>query len=397
MTPFPDSALAPAGPQCVLHHEAFEPCDPAELGPLLAHLARGTAAEGRLDFPRGVLLPDGRLDLCKQRVGPAGVAAVTAAMRNHPQVRHLLLGADGLGDAGAHAVAGLVRDGRLETVYLGCNFITAAGASELGAALADQPTVTGLWLKRNPLGDAGVRALAAGLRRNTTLRTLDLTQTGLTAAGLAALAEWLCGGAAVERLYLCGNRLGPAEADGLAELLRGCAGLRHLYVSVNRLGDAGASTIAAGLAGNRTLRTLSLAGNGLGPVGVAALAAAVRTHPALEVLELGRQPSEGVLGERRNTAGDDGAASLAAVLPGHRTLAVLDLGANGVGEPGAACLVDGLVGNQSLVELVVGRGVSRPRRREIAALLARNRAAGASAPAAPELACIRSVYRTARS
>src|SRR5262245_18333753 len=91
----------------------FVPCNPAELAPLLAFLARGEPAGRRFDFPRGTLLPDGRLDLCKQGVGPAGAAAVAGAVRGHPQVRHLLLGADGLGDGGAEAVAGLVCGGTL--------------------------------------------------------------------------------------------------------------------------------------------------------------------------------------------------------------------------------------------------------------------------------------------
>src|SRR5205823_3849454 len=83
----------------------FVPCEPAELTPLLEHLARGEAVSGPRAFPRGTLLPDGRLDLCKQGVGPLGTRAVASALPGHPQVVHLLLGADGLGNAGAEAVA----------------------------------------------------------------------------------------------------------------------------------------------------------------------------------------------------------------------------------------------------------------------------------------------------
>src|SRR4051812_26794799 len=85
----------------------FVPCDPAELQPLLDHLATRMPTAAPLAFPRGTLLPDGRLDLCKQGVGAAGARAVAATVSGHPQVVHLLLGADGLGDAGAGAVATL--------------------------------------------------------------------------------------------------------------------------------------------------------------------------------------------------------------------------------------------------------------------------------------------------
>src|SRR5690242_7691167 len=117
------SAEIPVSPgrHCAMDLGGFNPCDARELEPLLAFLARREASSARLDFLRGSLLPDGRLDLCKQRIGAAGAEAVAAALRGHPQVRHLLLGANGLGDRGAAAVGQLVQSGTLETVYLGCN------------------------------------------------------------------------------------------------------------------------------------------------------------------------------------------------------------------------------------------------------------------------------------
>jgi hypothetical protein len=69
-----------------------------------------------------------------------------------------------------------------------------------------------------------------------------------------------------------------------------------------------------------------------------------------------------------------------------------------VSDAGAAVLAEGLAGNRSLVELRLGRGVSRQRRRQLEELLARNRAAGAgeTSGADRDLAAIRSVYRTVR-
>src|SRR5258708_6944721 len=87
----------------------FVPCDLAELAPLLQHLRHGADALDALAFPRGTLLPGGRLDLCKQAIGPVGAQAVTAALQNNDHVRHLLFGADGLGDVGARAVAELAQ------------------------------------------------------------------------------------------------------------------------------------------------------------------------------------------------------------------------------------------------------------------------------------------------
>jgi len=89
-----------------------------DLAPLLDWLRTGRTAPQRLDFPGGSLLPDGRLDLCKQALGPDGAALVVDALRPGP-VRHLLLGTNGLGD-GAGAVSVKAVKSGVETLYLGC-------------------------------------------------------------------------------------------------------------------------------------------------------------------------------------------------------------------------------------------------------------------------------------
>jgi Ran GTPase-activating protein (RanGAP) involved in mRNA processing and transport len=389
------SAAAVAGRTCQVPGH-FVPCDAGELRPLLDFLAAGGDVARRTAFPRGTLLPDGRLDLCKQRLGPGGAAAIAAALHGNPHVRHLLMGADGLGDSGANAVAALVEAGSaVETVYLGCNFITAEGAAKLADAVRSSANVTGLWLKRNPIGDEGAAELATMLARNRSLRTLDLTQTGITAAGLRSLVDALIAHPTnLERLYLSGNRFGPAEAEILADLLRAPTALRHLFVSVNRLGDDGARRLLAAERANPRLRTLGLASNGLGS-GAAEALAAVADHPALERLDLGREPSAGILGERDNLLGDDGARTLAEMLPGQSSLRLLNLEHNGITDAGAGCLAEGLAGNATLIELRLDRILGRHRRRQIEELLLRNRRASGldELPPDPAVSAIRSVYR----
>ncbi|MFE1318758.1 hypothetical protein [Kitasatospora phosalacinea] len=198
----------------------------AELAPLLAWLRTGTGTDRRIDFPAGTALPDGRLDLCKQQLGPQGAQLVAEAVAESAQaaeggetpVRHLLLGTDGLGDDGADAVAARTADTPVRTLYLGCNGITAAGACRIADRLRASPqTVRALWLKRNPLGIRAGQAAAELVAAAEQLRTLDLVQTGLDPAGLAALTDaLLTGGRHFERLYLGGNPLGPAGAEPLA-------------------------------------------------------------------------------------------------------------------------------------------------------------------------------------
>jgi Ran GTPase-activating protein (RanGAP) involved in mRNA processing and transport len=392
MPPPTSAAVCHVGPD-------FVPCDPAELAPLLAHLERGEAVSRPLGFPRGTLLPDGRLDLCKQGVGPEGTRAVAAALRCSPHVVHVLLGADGIGDVGARAVAELAgAHPGLQTVFLGCNYISSSGVEAMAKALHEHPGIRGLWLKRNPIGPAGARALAGLLAHSPGLRTLDLVNTDLGAQGLGLIAEALIDGrASVERLYLSGNRLTATEAPPLADLLRRNGRLRHLYLGVNRLGDVGVQALAEGLRANRTLRTLGLGSNGIGPEGAWALADALCAHPALERLDLGFEPSTAVLHERGNHVGDDGAAACARVLHGNRQLRTLDLQRNGITDEGLSFLIEALSVNRSVQAVEPGMGGSLPGRKALAALLRRNRAGSCwRKEEDPDVCAIRSVYRTAR-
>ncbi|SEG80055.1 hypothetical protein SAMN04489712_1136 [Thermomonospora echinospora] len=357
--------------------------DPADLVPLLARLASADPVTGDEPFPLGTLRADGRVDLCKQGLGPDGVARLLPVAAASPHARHVLLGTNGIGTEGARALAGALTSGHgLETLYLGCNRIDADGAAVLAERLADDGTVRALWLKRNPIGDAGVRALAAMLRANTTVRTLDLVNTGLTVDGLRALLEVLADRPRpLERLFLGGNGLAAEDADVLAALVRD-AGVRELYLPANHLGDAGAATLAAAVSTARPV-LLGLGGNGIGPDGARALAGALE---GIESLDLGRPPSERSLGAPANTTGDEGAAALAAALPGS-PLRRLELRHTGITGRGAKALLARVPDGTRLEYVGLGPGVPRKVKRAFAPRLR------PAARAHPDLHAIGSVYR----
>ncbi|MCB9652537.1 MAG: hypothetical protein H6729_00195 [Deltaproteobacteria bacterium] len=106
------------------------PCAAAELMPLLDFLGKNHRPEEQKRFPRGVVMPDGRLDLCKQQLGPQGVELVCRALRGNTTMTSPLVGADFMGDQGARHLANLVvENASLETLFLGCNGITPTGIS----------------------------------------------------------------------------------------------------------------------------------------------------------------------------------------------------------------------------------------------------------------------------
>lgn len=370
-------------------------CPPAELAPLLDALRANRAVAEPRAFSRGTLLPDGRLDLCKQGLGVAGCRAVTAALAGNTVVRSLLLGTNGIGDAGAGAVAELLSVNRtLEVVYLGCNGIRDTGAERLTAAVADNPAVTGLWLKRNPIGPGGLRAVANLARGGAAVRVLDLVNTCPGEPAVGEVVSALCAGpTAVECLYLGGNALDESACPALATLLAGNRTLRGLFLNVNRLGDAGARVLAEGAARNRGLRALGLASNGFGPAGIAALARGLCGHPDLEWLDLGYSPSTRVLGCAANRVAGEAVPALAELLAGSPRLAELTLAGTGIDRVGLERLATAAGRNPAVVSVTH----TGPRVAALDDLLATRRAdrarRGWTPPPRPDVSLIRSVYR----
>ncbi|MGF1430856.1 ribonuclease inhibitor [Kitasatospora sp. LaBMicrA B282] len=375
-----------------------------DLAPLLSWLRAGQPAAERLDFPAGTALPDGRLDLCKQQLGPDGALLVAEALQPRAAdgapgpVRHLLLGTDGLGDAGAERVAARAVGSDVRTLYLGCNGITTTGACRIADRLRASPqAVRALWLKRNPLGTGAGRAAADLVAAAEQLRTLDLVQTGLDPAGLAVLADAVLvhlarTGRTFERLYLGGNRLGPAGAEQLARLLLAGA-TEELYASAAGLGDAGGQTVAAALeqAPPGRLRRLSLASNGIGPQPAARLVAAAAAA-GVELLDLGRVKAAGVLGAADNRLDAEAMGTLGAALAArpHR-LRHLVLANTGLRSRAALHLLAQAERAASPTRYVLGKGIATTVRRRFEAL-----SAEVPWPAMPaDVAAVQSVHRTA--
>ncbi|MEU8777593.1 gala protein [Streptomyces sp. NPDC048606] len=371
-----------------IEHPDLPLADPADLAPLLARLARDLPLEADETFPLGTLRPDGRVDLCKQGLGPAGAARLLPVAVASPHAAHLLLGTNALTDEGARTLADALAAADshgIHTLYLGCNRIGADGVLALAAALAEDTTVRALWLKRNPLFEDGARTLAALLRRNTALRTLDLVNTGIGADGVRLLLDaLLTREAPLERIFLGGNGLTPEAAPLLAALVRD-AGVRELYAPANHLGDEGVAVLAeaAAAAGPARPVRLGLGGNGIGPAGARALAEALG---GIEALDLGRAPSERSLGSAGNDTGDEGAYALAAALPGS-PLRRLELSHTGLTGRGAKGLLAALPDDCPLEHVGLGPGLPRRVKRSFTERL---RPAGASHP---DLRAIGSVYR----
>nr|WP_232328544.1 ribonuclease inhibitor [Kibdelosporangium sp. MJ126-NF4]CEL23397.1 hypothetical protein [Kibdelosporangium sp. MJ126-NF4]CTQ96867.1 hypothetical protein [Kibdelosporangium sp. MJ126-NF4] len=352
------------------------------LEPLLAWLRTGQQAAQRMDFPVGTALPDGRLDLCKSDLGPIGAQSVVDALPSGGPVRHLLLGTDGLGDAGAVAATDGALKAGASTVYLGCNGIGAGGACSVAERIAASPgIVRGLWLKRNPLGAAGIRAIAELIATGNGPATVDLVQTGMTSSVLDSLVDALAATRVVQRLFLSGNDL--SASDALARLVAEC-GLEELYLSACGLGDRGALAVAAGLVPG--LRRLSVASNGIGPAAATELVRAA-TIAGVQVLDLGRVKAAGVLGAADNHVDAHGIADALSVVD--HQLWHVDLRHTGMTSRGALALLSGARKASTASRFVLGSGIARRVKRELGQI-----AEGLPEVLPhPDVAAIRSVHR----
>jgi Ran GTPase-activating protein (RanGAP) involved in mRNA processing and transport len=342
-----------------------------DLIPLLEYLATNSHVADRITFPRGTLMPDGRLDMCKQNLGVTGCELVAQALETDRTISSLLLGTNGIGDIGVKSIAKLItRNDNLEVVYLGCNAISGAGIETLSNSLIDNSTVIGLWLKRNPIGVDGAEHIAKMLHSNTSIQTLDLVHTRIGKVGLKAIVDVLIKtNRTVKRLYLGGNDLDPDDAYLIANLLKSNSSIEALLLNVNYLGDRGIEILADALAINTSITELGLASNGITDRGCKILMTAIESMPNLTRLDLGYSPSTKILGAPPNSITESGIVDIANYLATNRTLSHLNLSRVKLVDRSQSLFADALTTNRTLSHLTISGKLSP----QITIMLDRNR------------------------
>eukprot|EP00324_Dicrateria_rotunda_P007571 CAMPEP_0206181914 /NCGR_PEP_ID=MMETSP1474-20131121/69090_1 /ASSEMBLY_ACC=CAM_ASM_001110 /TAXON_ID=97495 /ORGANISM="Imantonia sp., Strain RCC918" /LENGTH=258 /DNA_ID=CAMNT_0053596271 /DNA_START=1999 /DNA_END=2772 /DNA_ORIENTATION=+ len=124
------------------------PCEIDDLDPLLEWLSQNVVPPKQTAFTKGTIVPDGRLDLCKQVIGPKGIDPLLHSMTNNEQVKRLLLGNNIVGDDGAKSIAHAIETNavpNMDTWYIAGNNISAVGIKPICEALYDSKNVKALW------------------------------------------------------------------------------------------------------------------------------------------------------------------------------------------------------------------------------------------------------------
>ncbi|KAJ7747647.1 hypothetical protein DFH07DRAFT_830856 [Mycena maculata] len=282
-----------------------------------------------LEFQRGAVYVDGRLDLCKKVLGPTHVEKLFDALDRNTLITQVLIGNNVISATGARRVARFIAEhpDRIETWYLAGNHLCPPGFKLLVDAMVKSPRITNIWLKRNPLTPDSVENIVRLITQTPNLRTLDLQNTELGDEGVVGLMAAITGkNVPLRHFYLSANGVGQNAAAGIAAYLAHPAcKLESLYIAANPIGDAGAVPLADALKSNSSLLRFNMSSTGLTSTSVSALCTALGTHPRIMSVELGVANTTKPFRQRYNHINDRAIPHLIALMQ-HAPMRHFDLG-----------------------------------------------------------------------
>ncbi|KAL7797315.1 hypothetical protein V8C37DRAFT_370693 [Trichoderma ceciliae] len=353
----------------------------AELAPFLQHLSNSGnhevgGVEGAVElhhgngepyysvrgaeFRRGVVYEDGRMDLCKMVVGPDHVQRLMDSLRTNTHVRHFLLGNNIIGPTGVQAIARFVNEfpDRMDTWYLAGNCIQGGESFKtLVDALVKSPSVSSVWLKRNPLGPDAAEDVYRLITETRSLQTLDLDQTELGNRGVADLFTRLAAYSTpdgnklpLRQIYMSGLGISTEGAAAIGRFLASPhSGVTSIYMSCNPLGDEGAQALAAALPKAPYLARLLVQSVGVSTQGAMALCKALTGHPSIMALDIGQAYATEDLGQAYNYVEDEAISAIMELFRGTPQLQYFNLGHCATTPPGLLKLTPAILENPSLM------------------------------------------------
>jgi Ran GTPase-activating protein (RanGAP) involved in mRNA processing and transport len=375
-----------------------------ELEPFLNNLKSNVplpADQESQQFKRGTFFADGRMDLCKQVVGPTWIGALMDSLKSNTQTRHFLLGNNITGLEGGKAIGAFLKGDHaphIQTWYLAGQDYSAEAIRHIAAGLEEDTDVESLWLKRNPVYAEGAPYLRRLLEHNPRLKILDLHNTGLglhqkaydsqsgyyedwlTNDGMRELCEGLKANTGLRHLYLDANALGIEAAKSLASVFdfkvtHGLKGISSLWIDMNRLHDEGTAILVKSLR-EYPIKRLILGSNMISDVGMRAISDAFQNHKTLQLLDLSLYKSTGDMGAVTNNIGDAGKEAIADLLKHNTSLRYLNISMNNISAEAMEHIVDALDTNTHIWWFYYTQyGVEMPQQlvQRINCILARNR------------------------
>lgn len=310
-------------------------------------------------FPKGTVCKDGRLDLCKQVIGPVGINGLLESLMidstsGNPKVKNLLLGNNICGNELGKQVGKFIESGKSAMIswYIAGNNLDKDGIEPVCKALQNDNQVKQLWLKRNPLKLNGIYPIINMLKYNTCLEVLDLTNTGILDEGAIMLLQNMSISAqTIKYLYLSSNGLTMETCKTISEHLHK-TNVMQIGLGCNRLGDDGAKFLALELKHPECkLNMIEISSCGIGKNGMKYIADSLKINKTLVKLNAGFMKSTIDLDEVQNYIESDGAIYLAESLKINNTIRDIDIVYTGVKQSGIKALEEALMQNDKIIKL----------------------------------------------
>ncbi len=310
-----------------------------------------------MEFGRGAIYEDKRMDLCKQVVGPTWIGNLMKSLESNDKVEHFLLGNNIIGEAGGKAIKEFLLNPhvpKIKTWYVAGNNLNSKAISNIVDGLKSDPDMQSLWLKRNPLKPEGIQHIARLLKSNQKIKVLDLHNTAVLDKGIEYLVEGLKANKSLRHLYLDANGLTEACIDNLIDyfeylISNDLIGVTSLWLDMNKLFDSGVSKLVKVLGQYKHLKRLVLGSNGLTDACVDDIVDAFVDHPNLIVLDIGMYKSTSDMGMITNNIGDSGASKLCRLIESNKKIIFLNIMMNGIKEKGLELIGEATKKNNSLL------------------------------------------------
>lgn len=304
-----------------------------ELEPFFKHLAENQIVnEPNRRFLRGIQYNDGRMDLCKQVVGPQFIGDLMQSLKKNTQVEHFLLGNNIINTKGAEAISEFINGNfsKMKTWYLAGNELNSQGIMLICQALQKDKKCEALWLKRNPIGPQGAIYIGDMLTTNDSIKILDLHNTGLLDEGITHIFTALKKNTSLRHLYCDANAITVIGAKVMAEYFdyltkNSLKGVTSIWLDINRLDDEGTIVLAKSLRNYTHLKSLVIGSNRMTDVGAKVLCESLVQHKKLRVLDLGLYKSTSDLGELPNNIGDVGMEYINNFIENNNSVEVLSI------------------------------------------------------------------------
>lgn len=375
----------------------------AELADFFSHLSSDgdITKEPHTEFKRGVVYPDGRMDLCKQVVGPTWIGDLMNSLKTNSKIEHFLLGNNITSEEGGEAIKQFLQEPhacKIKTWYLAGSDFNSKAMKSIVDGLAHDTDMEALWLKRNPLYAEGMVSIRHLLENHNKIHILDLHNTAmglkekaydcenhryeqyLTDDGMVELCEGLKQNTSLRHLYLDANALTATSMDYLRsyfefKLKTNTRGIHSLWIDMNKLGDEGIRTFVPILRGYN-IKRLNLGSTMMSEEGAKIIAETFANHPTLQVLDLSLYKSTADMGAIVNNLTDTSVPYLCQLIESNTSLLYLNISMNNINNEGISAIAQSLMLNDTLLFMPYkqyGVGIDQPIVHTIETKLQQNR------------------------